>query len=79
MASSHSSTSQRETLAKKRSDLFSKEKQRQLDLIPRIEKIEVLYRGVPEDVTLYLNKNLSTPFNIAQRELSLLFYHIKRL
>ena len=68
MAVSNVASSQRDILAKKRSDLFSKEKQRQLDLIPRIDKIEVMYKGVPEDVTLYLNKNLSTPFNIAQRK-----------
>ena len=32
----------------------------------RIEKIEVQYEGQPENATLYLNKNLSTPYNICQ-------------
>jgi len=51
---------------KKRTQMFEDEKKRQLNLIPRLEKIEVHYRGVPEDATLILNKNISTPFNIAQ-------------
>ena len=52
----------------KRNEIFEQEKKRQIDMIKRIEKIEVHYKGVPEDVTLYLNKDLSTPFNVAQRK-----------
>ena len=37
-----------------------------MNLIPRLEKIEVQYQGVPEDATLILNKNISTPYNVAQ-------------
>ena len=48
--------------------MFTIEKQRQIDQIPRVNKIEVQYKGIPEDVTLYMNKGLSTPFNVAQRE-----------
>ena len=58
---------QAELSADKRSKLFSQEKQRQIDLVKRVEKIKVQYCGVPENVTLYLNKDLSTPFNVAQR------------
>jgi large subunit ribosomal protein L39 len=48
--------------------LFSKEKERQRNAIGRIEKIEVQYKGVPEDVTLLMNKHLSTPFECAKRQ-----------
>ena len=55
--------------------MFDKEKQRQLNLIPRIDKIEVRYNGVPEDVNLSMNKGISTPFNVAQRKKSYMFLH----
>jgi len=55
-----------EEAAERRSKLFSQEKQRQIDLIKRVEKIKVNYCGIPEDGTLYMNKDLSTPFNVAQ-------------
>lgn len=51
--------------------MFSEEQKRQYDNLGRIEKIEVRYLGVPEDTTLVMNKNLSTPFNCAQRKLPL--------
>ena len=54
-------------LTTKQNHIFEEEKQRQIESIKRIEKIEVHYKGVPEDFTLYLNKDLSTPFNVAQR------------
>jgi len=57
---------QAELSADRRSKLFSQEKQRQIDLVKRVEKIKVQYCGAPENVTLYLNKDLSTPFNVAQ-------------
>ena len=66
--------SSRVSAAKRRSEMFTKEKQRQIDQIPRVSKIEVQYRGVPEDVTLYMNKALSTPFNVAQRKFCLLYF-----
>lgn len=49
-------------------ELFDLEKKRQRDAVGRIEKIEVRYLGTPEDTTLVMNKNLSTPFNCAQRK-----------
>ena len=61
------STSRPQEATEKMNALFNKEKQRQIDQIPRVEKIQVHYKGVPEDVTLYINKGLSTPFNVAQR------------
>jgi large subunit ribosomal protein L39 len=51
----------------KRNLLFTKEKKRQNENVGRIEKIEVQYTGTPEDVTLIMNKGISTPFNCAQR------------
>jgi large subunit ribosomal protein L39 len=47
--------------------LFTEEKKRQQENIGRIEKIEVQYIGTPEDVTLMMNKGISTPLNCAQR------------
>lgn len=51
---------------KERNLLFTNEKKRQKEAIGRIEKIEVQYTGVPEDVTLMMNKGISTPHNCAQ-------------
>lgn len=53
------------------------EKKRQRDAVGRIEKIEVRYLGLPEDMTLIMNKKLSTPFNCAQRKSSFRFTAIK--
>ncbi|CAD7080371.1 unnamed protein product [Hermetia illucens] len=53
-------------VAKYRSDLFSLEQKRQREDVGRVEKIEVRYLGLPEDVTLVMNKDLSTPYNCAQ-------------
>ena len=64
-----------EEAAERRSKLFSQEKQRQIDLIKRVEKIKVNYCGIPEDGTLYMNKDLSTPFNVAQRKSELIDKH----
>lgn len=50
-------------------ELFDLEKKRQRDAVGRIEKIEVRYLGLPEDTTLIMNKNLSTPYNCAQRKI----------
>ncbi|XP_076438446.1 large ribosomal subunit protein mL39-like [Babylonia areolata] len=49
----------------KRSKMFEAEKQRQRSLIPRIEKMEVKFKGQVKDSTLIMNKNLSTPFHCA--------------
>uniref|UniRef100_A0A336KGQ2 Large ribosomal subunit protein mL39 n=1 Tax=Culicoides sonorensis TaxID=179676 RepID=A0A336KGQ2_CULSO len=50
----------------RQSKLFSEEQKRQYENLGRIEKIEVRYLGLPEDTTLVMNKNLSTPYNCAQ-------------
>lgn len=60
--------STRESIRKYQNELFDLEKKRQRDAVGRIEKIEVRYLGVPEDMTLVMNKNLSTPYNCAQRK-----------
>merc|ERR1711994_1247560 len=64
--SAQCSSEKSEHVTKRRNALFDKEKQRQLNLIPRIDKIEVRYNGIPEDVNLSMNKGISTPFNVAQ-------------
>ncbi|KAH8322409.1 hypothetical protein KR067_003097 [Drosophila pandora] len=50
----------------KRNELFNQEQKRQRDAVGRIDKIEVRYLGLPEDVTLVMNANISTPYNCAQ-------------
>ncbi|XP_048772766.2 39S ribosomal protein L39, mitochondrial-like isoform X2 [Ostrea edulis] len=48
-----------------RNHMFSEEKKRQLSLIRRVEKIKVEYYGIPESCTLWMNKDLSSPYNCA--------------
>lgn len=55
-------------ISKKQSELFSKEKKRQYEAVGRVEKIKVKYVGVPKEVTVVMNKNISTPYHCAQRE-----------
>lgn len=55
-------------IRKRQNELFDQEQKRQKESVGRIEKIEVRYLGVPNDMTLVMNKNLSTPYNCAQRE-----------
>ncbi|XP_053953439.1 39S ribosomal protein L39, mitochondrial [Anastrepha ludens] len=50
----------------KRNELFTQEQRRQKEAIGRVEKIEVRYLGLPQDVTLAMNSYLSTPYNCAQ-------------
>ncbi|XP_047540131.1 39S ribosomal protein L39, mitochondrial [Vanessa atalanta] len=50
----------------RRHHLFDLEKKRQLENIGRIEKIEVNYKGVPNDCTLIMNKDISTPYDCAR-------------
>ncbi|XP_049641752.1 39S ribosomal protein L39, mitochondrial [Suncus etruscus] len=46
--------------------VFHKEKQRQLSLIPRTEKIEVKHVGKTDPGTIFvMNKNISTPYSCA--------------
>jgi len=47
--------------------LFDNEQKRQREVVGRIEKITVKYVGVPENVTLSMNKGISTPYHCAQR------------
>lgn len=48
-------------------NLFDNEQKRQKEMVGRIEKIVVKYNGVPENVTLSMNKGLSTPYHCAKR------------
>ncbi|XP_048349405.1 39S ribosomal protein L39, mitochondrial isoform X1 [Sphaerodactylus townsendi] len=53
-------------IAQMRNELFAKEKERQLSLCPRIEKIEVKYVGKSHPGTIFImNKGLSTPYTCA--------------
>lgn len=62
----------------KRVSLFEKEYKRQQALISRLEKIEVTYQGLNnESTTLIMNKGVSTPYNCAQRKLTVKQYCVK--
>lgn len=45
------------------------EKKRQYDKVGRIEKIEVQYKGLPNECTLIMNKDISTPYDCARRKI----------
>lgn len=62
-------SSTRDSIRKYQNELFNLEKKRQRDAVGRIEKIEVRFLGLPEDTTLVMNKDLSTPYNCAQRKI----------
>ncbi|XP_075163941.1 mitochondrial ribosomal protein L39 [Haematobia irritans] len=50
----------------RRNELFDEELHSQRERVGRIEKIEVRYLGLPQDLTLVMNRDISTPFNCAQ-------------
>ncbi|XP_039093232.1 39S ribosomal protein L39, mitochondrial isoform X1 [Hyaena hyaena] len=53
-------------LTEMQNDLFNKEKNRQLSLTPRTEKIEVKHVGKTDPGTAFvMNKNISTPYSCA--------------
>uniref|UniRef100_A0A673UE41 Mitochondrial ribosomal protein L39 n=1 Tax=Suricata suricatta TaxID=37032 RepID=A0A673UE41_SURSU len=53
-------------LVEMQNDLFNKEKDRQLSLTPRTEKIEVKHVGKTDPGTTFvMNKNISTPYSCA--------------
>lgn len=58
-----------EEIIRKRNRIFDFEQKKQRDNVGRVEKIEVRYMGTPNDATMVVNKNLSTPFNCAQRKI----------
>lgn len=58
-----------EEISRKRNRIFDFEQKKQRENIGRIEKIEVRYLGTPNDATMVMNKNLSTPYNVAQRKI----------
>ena len=55
-------------VCRKRCQMFGEEKARQRALVTRIEKIKVEHKGLPDECSLLMNKNLSTPFNCAMRK-----------
>ncbi|XP_050595444.1 39S ribosomal protein L39, mitochondrial [Bombus affinis] len=50
----------------RRNSLFEEEKKRQRSTVGRIEKIEVKYQSSVEDITLIMNKSISTPIDCAK-------------
>ncbi|XP_018333096.1 39S ribosomal protein L39, mitochondrial [Agrilus planipennis] len=52
--------------SERQSNLFRLEKVRQKESVGRIEKIEVQYAGPPNETTLIMNKNISTPYDCAK-------------
>lgn len=51
---------------KRRNQLFEEEKRRQRSELGRIEKIEVTYKSVEDEVVLAMNRNISTPYDCAR-------------
>ncbi|CAK9303400.1 unnamed protein product [Gordionus sp. m RMFG-2023] len=49
-----------------RNEQFQNEKNRQKSLITKIEKIKVQIKGPPQECSLIMNKNLSTPYDCAK-------------
>lgn len=62
------SFSTRTDLIERQNSLFNLEKKRQRELVGRVEKIEVNYVGIPEQVQLVMNKGISTPYDCARRK-----------
>lgn len=60
------SFSTRTNLIERQNSLFNLEKKRQRELVGRVEKIEVNYVGLPEQVQLVMNKGISTPYDCAR-------------
>jgi len=58
----------KDKIAAYQNNLFDKEQKRQREAVGRIEKIVVKYNGVPENVTLSMNKGISTPYHCAKRK-----------
>ncbi|CAH0717616.1 unnamed protein product, partial [Brenthis ino] len=50
----------------RRNHLFVLEKKRQQEKVGRVEKIEVNYKGVPNNCTFVMNKDISTPYDCAR-------------
>ncbi|XP_078036429.1 mitochondrial ribosomal protein L39 [Augochlora pura] len=50
----------------RRNLLFDEEKKRQKSAVGRIEKIEVIYQSLVEEISFMMNKNLSTPADCAR-------------
>lgn len=63
----------------RRSALFTKEKEKQLREVGRVQKITVEFKNidkVPDSASLVMNKNISTPHHCAQRkELCRILFH----
>jgi len=51
-------------------NLFDKEQKLQKEAVGRVEKIVVKYNGVPENVTMSMNKGISTPYHCAKRKIN---------
>lgn len=53
-------------MRKRRCQLFDEEKKRQRSELGRIEKIEVKYQSVEDEVVMVMNRNISTPHDCAK-------------
>lgn len=55
-------------ITEKMNYLFSNEQKRQLEDVGRVEKISVDVSGPPENVTLVMNNEISTPSDCCKRK-----------
>lgn len=66
MSSRYAGTLSKAEARKRRSQLFDKEKRRQQSELGRIEKIEVTYKSVEDEVVMAMNRDISTPYDCAR-------------
>jgi len=53
-------------VAARRLKIFEQEQRRQKELVTRVNKISVQYKGQPDHCTLYMNRGLSTPYDCSR-------------
>ncbi|XP_011168917.1 39S ribosomal protein L39, mitochondrial [Solenopsis invicta] len=66
MSSRYAGTLSKAEARKRRNQLFDEEKRRQRSELGRIEKIEVTYKSVEDEIVMVMNRNISTPYDCAR-------------
>ncbi|KAL6254905.1 hypothetical protein P5V15_014246 [Pogonomyrmex californicus] len=66
VSSRYSGTLSKAEIRKRKNQLFDEEKRRQLSELGRIQKIEVKYKSVEDEIVMVMNQNISTPYDCAR-------------
>lgn len=64
--SRYASTLSKAEARKRRCQLFDEEKRRQRSELGRIQKIEVKYKSMEDEIVMVMNQNISTPYDCAR-------------